>query len=44
MSKKKSAIDDATIRIDVRETVKIFLDDSYQIRVVTARLLTDKKK
>ena len=44
MNKTKATVDDATIRIDVTENVKIFLDDSYQIRVVTAKLLINKKK
>ena len=44
MSKTKSDVNDATIRIEVKENVKIFLDDSYKVRVVTARVLVDKKK
>lgn len=44
MSKTKTDIDDATIRIEVKENVKIFLEDSYQVRVITARVLVDKKK
>jgi len=44
MNKRKTTIDDAIIRIDIIENVKIFLDDSYQVRVVTTRLLTNNKK
>ena len=44
MSKTKSDVNDATIRIEVKENVKIFLDDSNQVKIVTARVLVDKKK
>ncbi len=43
MSKTKVIVDDATIRIDVRENVKIYLNDNYQIRVVSAKILPNRK-